>query len=148
MDTKHSGDVSDTLFKVYCPGQYKTFPHKLKMFINGSASNNIRYPEICNIKNFAVNIAYYTQTGFFEVVNNTMVEWYDYWGLIHDMSQIPYDYEILKTFFQIYNIGIINWIDYSGTWGLFNHETGNWSGLVGQVNNYYEYNFTCRGKNM
>ena len=110
--------------------------------------NKIKYLEICNIDNFVVNIAYNYVRYVFDLWAGRMVEWYDYWGLIHDSTQVPYDYEILKTFFKNYNIGIINWIDYSGTWGLFNHETGNWSGLVGQVNNYYEYNFTYRGKNM
>ena len=106
------------------------------MYNNGSVSNNIRYQEICDIDNFVVNIAYNYVYYVFELSNDTMVEWYDYWGLINDVTQVPYDYEILKTFFKNYNIGIINWRDANGDWGLFNHETGNWTGIVGLVNNY------------
>ena len=122
MDTKHSGDVSDTLFKVYCPGQYKAFPHKLKMYNNGSVSNNIEYKDIC-IDNFVVSIVYRTKPGFFEIVNNTMVEWYDFWYLLTDYSMIVYDFEILKPFFQNNNI-IVNWRNAS-TFGMY----------LGQVNN-------------
>ena len=108
------------------------------MYNNGSVSNNIRYQEICDIDNIVVNIAYNYVYFVFDLSNDTMVEWYDYWGLINDVTQVPYDYEILKTFFKNYNIGIINWRDGDGDWGLFNHETGNWTGIVGLVNNYYE----------
>ena len=89
-----------------------------------------------SIDNFVVNIAYNYVYYVFELSNDTMVEWYDYWGLINDVTQVPYDYEILKTFFKNYNIGIINWRDGNGDWGLLNHETGNWTGIVGLVNNY------------
>ena len=138
IDIKQRGPEPETIFKVYCPGQYKTSPHKLKMYNNGSVSNHIRYENICDSENFVMNVAYEPWPGFFEVVNNTMVEWYDYWGLINDVTQVPYDYEILKTFFKNYNIGIINWRDANGDAGFFNHETGNWTGIVGLVNNYYE----------
>ena len=123
MDTKHSGDVSDTLFKVYCPGQYKTFPHKLKMYNNGSVNNNIEYKDICNIDNFNVNVVYEPYPGFLEIVNDSMVEYYDFWNLITDFSMIVYDFEILKPFFKNNNI-IVNWT-----------ASSNYSVFVRQVNN-------------
>ena len=46
------------------------------MYNNGSVNNNIEYKDICNIGNFNVNVVYRTDPGFFEIVNNTMVEWY------------------------------------------------------------------------
>ena len=113
------------------------------MYNDGSVSNNIRYPEICNINTVVVNIVY-VNTGFFEVVNDTMVEWYDYWGLKNEDSRIPYDFEIMKTFIQNNKIALINWRDCNGTYGIFDHDTGNWTGQVGQVNNYYKYKFTYR----
>ena len=121
---------------MYCPGQYKTNPHKLKIYNDGSVSNNIKYRDICDIENFVVNVVYISYPGFFEIVNNTMVEWYDFWNLIHDMTNIPYDFEILETFIQNYNILNITWIDCNGTWGSLNHDIGKWTGLVGQVNSY------------
>ena len=78
------------------------------MYNNGSVSNNIRYKDICNINTFIVNVVYRIYPGFFEIVNNTMVEWYDFWGLLTDFSMIVYDFEILKPFFQNNNI-IVNW---------------------------------------
>ena len=44
---KNKFESDGTWFKVYCPGQYKTFPHKLMMYQDGSVSKNIRYQEIC-----------------------------------------------------------------------------------------------------
>ena len=123
MDTKRIGLEPETLFKVYCPGQYKAFPHKLKMYNNGSVSNNIIYKDLCDIDTFFVNVIYEYYPGLFEIVNNTMVEWYDFWGLLTDFSMIVYDFEILKPFFQNNNI-IVTWTANS-TFG----------GIVRQVNN-------------
>ena len=78
------------------------------MYNNGSVSNNIKYKDVCNIDNFFVNVVYETNPGFFEIVNNTMVEWYDFWRLLTDYSMIVYDFEILKPFFQNNNL-TINW---------------------------------------
>ena len=93
------------------------------MYNNGSVNNNIEYKDICNIGNFNVNVVYRTDPGFFEIVNNTMVEWYDFYNLLTDFSMIVYDFEILKPFFQNNNI-IVNWTNAS-TFGLY----------LGQVNN-------------
>ena len=92
------------------------------MYNNGSVSNNIEYKDIC-IDNFVVSIVYRTKPGFFEIVNNTMVEWYDFWNLLIDFSMIVYDFEILKPFIQNNNI-IVNWTNAS-TFGMY----------LGQVNN-------------
>ena len=96
---------------------------------DGSLSNKIKYTDIC-IDNFVVSIVYYTKPGFFEIVNNTMVEWYDFWNLLTDYSMIVYDFEILKPFFQNNNI-IVNW-----------RNDSTYDGFVKQVNHYCEYNFT------
>ena len=93
------------------------------MYNNGSVNNNIEYKDICNIGNFNVNVVYRTDPGFFEIVNNTMVEWYDFYNLLTDFSMIVYDFEILKPFFQNNNI-IVNWTNAS-TFGMY----------IGQVNN-------------
>ena len=86
-------------------------------------SNNIKYKDICDIENFVVNVVYISYPGFFEIVNNTMVEWYDFYLLITDFSSIVYDFEILKPFIQNNNI-IVNWTNAS-TFDRF----------LGQVNN-------------
>ena len=79
------------------------------MYNNGSVSNNIRYENICDSENFVMNVAYEPWPGFFEVVNNTMVEWYDFWQLKVGFSMILYDFEILKPFIQNNNIIVVNW---------------------------------------
>ena len=56
-----------------------------------------------------MNVAYEPWPGFFEVVNNTMVEWYDFWNLLTDFSMIVFDFEILKPFIQNNNIIVVNW---------------------------------------
>ena len=94
------------------------------MYNNGSVSNNIRYKDICDIDNFIVNVVYETYPDNFEIVNNTMVEWYDFWRLLTDFSMIVYDFEILKPFFQNNNI-IVNWTNAS-TFRMH----------LGKVNNY------------
>ena len=78
------------------------------MYNNGSVNNNIEYKDICNIDNCNVNVVYRTDPGFFEIVNNTMVEWYDFYNLLTDYSMILFDFEILKPFIQNNNI-IVNW---------------------------------------
>ena len=82
------------------------------MYNNGSVSNKIKYHDICNIDNFIVNVVYEPDPWFFEIVNNTMVEWYDLWYLLEDLSVIVYNFEILKPFIQNNNI-IVNWTNAS-----------------------------------
>ena len=60
-----------------------------------------------------------------------MFEWQDYYGLIYELSRIPYDFEILEVFFENKNI---NWINCNYTWGWYDDETGRWTGAVGKVN--------------
>ena len=57
-------------YEVYCPGQYKSYPHKLIMYQDGSVGDNIRYQDIC-IDKYAVSIAHFYSN---RVVNNSMVE--------------------------------------------------------------------------
>ena len=135
-------DLEHVIFKVFCPGrftdtigQYNHFPHKLMIYNNGSVSNEVRYQDLC-VEGFAVSVAYNEDWGWFEVENGTMVEYYDYYKIIHPDFYLPYDYEILSIFFKHYNIKT-NWINCNYTWGSFDNETGKWTGLVGRVDIYY-----------
>ena len=135
---KQSGAESGTNFKVFCPGQYKTYPHKLKMYNNGSVSNNIKYQNICNISNFVVTFAYvYPNFGGFNVWPNNTIETWAYLISSDEYTAIPFDFEIITAFIQNNKIAYVNWIDTNSTdLGRFNNETGNWTGLIGKVNNY------------
>ena len=71
---------SGTMLKMYCPGQYNHFPHKL-MIKNGQISNNVKFQELC-VERFAVNVAYNNDPWVFEVENNSMVDLRVYLGNI------------------------------------------------------------------
>ena len=79
----------------------------------------------------SINVAYNDDPGFFEIVNNSMVE-YPAFVVDGDNSYIPYDFEILEHFLKSYVIAI-NWIDCNYTWGWYDDETGRWTGAVGKV---------------
>ena len=122
-------------FKLYCPGQYGSYPHKLMMYQNGTVGTNIRYQDVCTDINI-VNIAY----GYsWMVVNNSMVEWVTvghnsgHGDRVGVFTSIPYPYEIFHPFFEKYNI-IANWTDCNYTLGTYNNETGKYTGVIGQVN--------------
>ena len=93
------------------------------MYNNGTVSNNIKYMDICKSDTFIVTSTYYPLPGTFEIVNNTMVEWYDFWYLLNDRSMIVYNFEILKPFIQNNNI-IVNWTNAS-TFGMFLEQVNN-----------------------
>ena len=139
IDDKQKGVEQGTSFKVYCPGQYKTFPHKLMMYNNGSVSNNVKYQNLCE-ERFVISVAYNSEPNGFEIENNSMVDLSKKYGYsivdwIGTVSYIPDDDEILSKFFLNHNI-LVNWIDCNYTWGWFDYETGKWTGAVGQVNIY------------
>ena len=73
----------------------------------------------------------------FEIENNLMVDTVEKYQMLHglrtDSYYISYDNEILSIFFQHYDI-IVKWINCNYTWGVFDDETGKWTGAVGQVN--------------
>ena len=77
----------------------------------------------------SINIAYNNDFGWFEIVNNSMVE-YQANIIEGEYSFIPYDFEILEKFFKNKNI---KWINCNHTWGWYDDETGRWTGAVGKV---------------
>ena len=127
--SKTNNEDGCTCFKVYCPGQYKNYPRKLTMYNNGSVSNKVRYQDICTDK-FVANMAHVWS---FRVVNNSLVE-YPLYIEEGEHSYIPHDFEIIGSFLFNYNIIVNKWIDGNNTGGIFDYETGKWTGCVGQVN--------------
>ena len=77
------------------------------------------------------NIAYNDDPDWFEIVDNSMVE-YPAHFIEGGYTNIPYDFEILEIFLKSYVIAI-NWIDCNYTWGWYDDETGRWTGAVGKV---------------
>ena len=99
------------------------------MYDDGSVSSKVRYSDICKDR-FVANIAYVWSEA---VVNNSMVEYPPY-IMEGEFPYIPYDYEIIGPFLFNYNIIVNKWIDCNDTYGIFDNETGKWTGAVGQVN--------------
>ena len=50
-------------------------------------------------------------------------------------SHIPYDWEILQSFFSANDIVPV-WTNCHYTWGLYDEESGRWTGAVGKVRRY------------
>ena len=135
--SKTNNEDGGTSFKVYCPGQYQNFPHKLTMFNNGSVSNKVRYQDICK-ERIVANIAHLWSR---DVVNNSMVEYpLNLKEGQYSSISLPYDFEIIGSFLINYNIIVNKWIDCNDTAGIFDNGIGKWTGAVGQVKIQLHYN--------
>ena len=106
----------------------------MMIFKNGTTKDNLQYKDLCKEEQYHVRIAYNNRRFKFEIDNkrNTMVE-YPYWApIVMEWTQISHENEILKSFFSKFNIKP-TWINCNYTWGVFDDETGHWTGAVGQV---------------
>ena len=109
---------------MYCPGQKR---HSRKLMMYGI---NIKYQDVCkdiNIVNIANAISHW-------VVNNSLLvrEGARHGNRVGKWSIIPFTYEIINPFLEQYNINV-NWIDCNYNHGLYDNETGKWTGVIGQV---------------
>ena len=103
------------------------------LFKNGTISGDLNYKDVCK-EEHDIRIAYNNDLYWFEIddITNTMVE-YPHWEImVSDHGTFSDQFEILKSFFANYNIKP-TWINCNYTWGLFDDETGQWTGAVGQV---------------
>ena len=55
-----------------------------------------------------------------------------------DYTKIPRDWEIIKPFLDHYSL-TATWVDCEFTQGVFDNNTGTWTGAVGKVRNYNLY---------
>ena len=129
---------NETLFKVFCPGQYGSFPHKLKMYQNGSVHNDIKYEDICSDM-FVTNVAYthIANVAYTTYVNGTIHKPPPGFSIPHALwigkrSQIPYTFEILLPFFKHNNIFAIG-INCNGEFGHYDLENETFTGCYGKV---------------
>ena len=105
----------------------------MMIFLNGTTKNHLQYKDLCKEEHH-VRIAYNNEVDWFEIDNitNSMVEYPHWMIMVGDYGQRSDEYEILKTFFSKFNIRP-TWINCNYTWGVFDDETGHWTGAVGQV---------------
>ena len=79
------------------------------MFNNGTVSKNSSYDDICNKQFVNARVALLTWGGLkVNIETNTMIE-QDIYPAQGDWSQIPWDWEILKSFLINHNI-LVTWI--------------------------------------
>ena len=123
-------DDKAAYFKVTCPGTYNNVPHKLIIYKNGSV--NKEYKEVCDEPHHHATIAYNNEPNWFEVDKDGNIKGYDKLPRIGLFSIISPEYDILTSFFENYKIKP-SWINCNYTWGLFDEETGHWTGAVGKV---------------
>ena len=110
IDIRQKEIEPETLFKVYCPRQYKRNPHKLMIYTNGSVSNNVRYQNLCE-ERFPISVAYNHNPWFFEIENNSMIDLREkYERVLKWRGYVSQTDEILSKFILNYNI-LTTWID-------------------------------------
>ena len=122
-------DDKAAYFKVTCP--HNNLPHKVMITKDGNSDKKYKY--ICQKPQHNATIAYNNDPGYFEVDSDGNLVEFPVKPVTGEEDYIPYEYEILKPFFEIYNI-TPTWVDCNFTWGLFDEETGHWTGAVGKVN--------------
>ena len=99
--------------------------------------DKIKFEDICDKPNHNATIAHINQPTWFEIKNNTIVD-YKYPHAYGIYSKISYEYEILGSFLENNNINV-QWINCNKTAGLLNFETGQWTGAIGKVINFYQF---------
>ena len=115
-------------FKVTCPGPNENVPQKLMILKDGKA--NKEYKNICQKPQQSATIAYNTFYWFKIDMDGKILEYP--WVHQRGYTIISTDREILSSFFENYHI-TPKWIYCNQTWGLFDKETGHWTGAVGKV---------------
>ena len=103
----------------------------LKLILKGG-KGSLEYKDICQRPELSARIAYNNWPGFFELDKNEQLVEYKVNPITGIRSNIPWEYEILSSFLSNYHITPI-WINCNFTFGLFDEETGHWTGAVGQV---------------
>ena len=119
-------------FTLQCPN----LDHQLtlSMFHDGTVRGDIHFYDVCKVAD-SVTIAYNSWPSEFGLDQEaqTMLE-YPVIPVSGWYLQIPYDWEIIKPFLDHYSL-TPTWIDCDGISGIFDDETGAWTGAVGKVRN-------------
>ena len=143
-------DKSGYSFKVACNGHNQGLPNKIIISKSGRANKD--YGDICYRSTYIASIAHNNAWGVFYVEDGTtsyltgvkagqMVEYGPRWPAAQSLGGIPvvtlpsfypWHSEILSSFFINYGITPL-WINCNSTWGIYDEETGRWTGAVGKV---------------
>ena len=105
------------------------------------SSTKTNYQDICEKPQHNATIAYNNEPELFEVDEDGKMNEFGVNPVTGEYDYMSYDYEILSSFFANYHI-TPTWIDCNYTWGVFDEETGHWTGAVGKVTviiNIYNY---------
>ena len=117
-------------FVMTCPGMSHSSTFTLHMRDNGEVDDSKVWGDLCREK--GVNNAHLNVFNFFLVYDETgeMVRYPS--SRMTGFQYIPRDWEILATFFKNYNI-IPVWINCHFNPGVYDEESGKWTGAVGKV---------------
>ena len=128
-------------FILQCPNLYHQL--SLSLFHDGTGRSDIHYYDVCKVAD-SVTITY---NNYWKVGHGGFGVWLAWragitstmWEIpaspVKGFSKIPYDWEIIKPFLDHYSL-TPNWIDSHHIEGVFDEETGTWTGAVGKVRSY------------
>ena len=130
-----------TIFHLMCPDQTNDF-HRVVMARDGTVRGKYKdycphTREVAEPKKREISIAYNNNYwgGFYVYGAMVMKEDFPLHNTLVHAKEYPivtYDWEIFKMFFENYNIEP-KWIYCYNIPGLFDEETGKWTGAVGKV---------------
>ena len=100
------------------------------VFDNGTINGGLDYEDLCK-EEHATRIAF-NNDYVFKVRNNQMLRYPRWKPIVLNWGQISTEDAIMRSFFSKYNIKP-TWINCNYNWGVFDDETGHWTGAVGQV---------------
>ena len=117
-------------FTLQCPNL--DYQLTLSLFHDATVRGDINFYDVCKVAD-SVTIASNNFPGFFEFhhTSQTMVE-YPEKPVKGGTSYIPREWEIIKSFLDHFSL-TPTWIDCNFIWGVFDVNTGTWTGAVGKV---------------
>ena len=125
-------------FTLQCPN----LDHQLTLYLlhDATVRSDIHFYDVCKVAD-SVTIAFNNLWLWFEFDHGTeSMEPFPLRPVNGWYTKIPRDWEIIQSFFDQYSLSP-TWIDCNLIWGVFDEETGTWTGAVGKVGNCNLYIF-------
>ena len=118
-------------FTLQCPNQ----GHQLTLSLlhDATVRSDIHFYDVCTVAGGKVTIAFELELDNFEVDNETQtIKEFPVGPVDGWYSQIPWEFEIINPFLDHYSL-TPTWIYCEEISGIFDDETGAWTGAVGKV---------------
>ena len=106
----------------------------LSLLNDATVSGDVHFYDVCKVAD-SVTIAYNTLWTWFELdFEWQAMEPFPVRPKKGEYTKIPRDWEIIKPFLDHYSLNA-TWVDCEFTQGVFDNNTGTWTGAVGKVKN-------------